>query len=361
MIAEFYSACIDNVDAKFFERIQNLSRQLLPNLSSNSLNVDDELQVNNVSGVLSPRRLQQQKIDVDSLKKALTAVRYREFKDDFPFSVKKMLLETAQYCDKRQQLNQPLIQTRLLIPIAKTISFDLYNRSLSKCFKNPNNVPLFARPYCHGTKALYTRHSLNTMMDCKHLLGRNDIDVIHGDKTGQLMNVAKFIVSQPGANMQPAFQQMKNESDPSKLFNFQRLIQLFKMRDFLKTQELKESLSKVGCQVHSCTNEVLVNSLNNVGTWAVRAAVAHLESQMLEENLRSASQTNNSDIVCQLILLDSLVKIQDDMGWIITNHLISEDQALDLPFIIGDACTILAPNLMNLVEAFDIPKIISKN
>ncbi|EFA86166.1 hypothetical protein PPL_00728 [Heterostelium album PN500] len=340
MLADFYSNCINSsIDAKFIERFERIQCHILPNhLSSNAVAAAIQSPIAPLSPV--------QRVDPVEIKQAIKPVQYKEFKDSFPFSVKMSLLETVHNLREKNILSNPSIQSKLMVSIVKTVMFDLYNQRLSKFFRQPA-VPQFARPLCAAAKALYTRHSLFTMMECNSILGRQDIDIIHGDKTGQLLRLAKFIVA--NAPSQSFNIQTPNQDPTSFLTNFDNLVKLFEMRDIKKSNELKQMIAKAGQHVFSNENQMIA-AINENSNFAVKAAIAHMESSMLKET----SNNQQNSVIRQIILLDSLVKIQDDLGWIVANHLISEEMAMELPFIISELIISLAPHTLILVDSFEV-------
>ncbi|EFA78428.1 hypothetical protein PPL_09080 [Heterostelium album PN500] len=324
----------------------------------NSNNTDESVQPNSVVGY---------NIDFNYLKSIVTPVLYREFKNDFPFQLKKMLKETLEFVKKNGQINQFNVQMRLLISVSKTIIFDLFNQKLSNFFKL-EMVPLFARPYCASIKALYTKHSVVTIMDCKSLIGRNEIEIIHGDKTGPLLTLAKFLLQNerslshidaiPSSNIGLQTNSIAN------FLSFRLLTSLFEVRNNLKLNEFKITLKRFHknelenrqqstSHLEHQQNEHhhLIHQINTNSSFAIKYANAHLEYQVLK-CITEFPESTNLPILNYLILLDTVVKIHDDLGWILANRLVSNHIAESIPILINDLVNKLSPFLSNLIGLF---------
>ncbi|GAM24754.1 hypothetical protein SAMD00019534_079290 [Acytostelium subglobosum LB1] len=197
-----------------------------------------------------------------------------------------------------------------MVQIARTITFDLYTHRLQSLFRIGSKD---ARPYCFGIKALYTSHSISTMMECQNIIGNCDVDIVHTDRT---LNMIQF------AN----------------------LVNLFHQRDVKRSKELMSRLDRMPKNFKD-----LDTVLEYAGTLAIKASVAHLEYTMIRE-LAEISTTHTSPIN-QLVLLDALTKLQDDMGWMVAHQLINEDMANHIPFMIVDLSTTLSTHIVDIVEA----------
>ncbi|GAM26602.1 hypothetical protein SAMD00019534_097770 [Acytostelium subglobosum LB1] len=291
-------------------RIDNISRHLGASFINEQVSTS-ELEANPVVG----------KVDmVDQLKPSIKPIRYREFKDDFPVALKTCLSKTFE-----QSFDQPSNQMNLLKPLAKTIMFDLYSKKLAGHFSQKQS---FARAYCIGTKALYSKHAVNTMMQCNNMVGGNHFDLIYSDTTAEMIQFYTLAMQQPNNRQTPTM--VNNNQNPRELFfNLKQLANLFNVRDIEKTNELR-TRTKYG---------------------PMAAAIAHLESKMLNDVIQD--DMVNYHPLRSLIILDSLVKIQDDIAWIVSKGIISPEFAAAVPFLVNEVCSSLVPHAAKIFKSLD--------
>ncbi|EFA80889.1 hypothetical protein PPL_06124 [Heterostelium album PN500] len=352
MMTEYFNQCVQqdghvNNQNKFILRIENIQGHLIP---------DDNLVSNKVAAKsIDNPLLPFSNVDKSLLKQTICPIRYREFKESFPLQVRKNLYETTHYLHSANKLSNPNIQTKLLSSMSKTIMFDLYNKTLAGFFQRPESPPFYCRPFCVGLKALYSRHSVNTMMDCKSYLGRNDIDIIHGDKINQLIHVSQFILHLPPLSSPPNNSFVIHDDPSNYLLHHVNLVELLRQRAMVKCNSLKQMIvSNEGCSLEKIPKENQIQALHKCGSLAVNVATAHLEYKMLEDLLLSKTDIIRQPILSRLVLLDTLVKIQDDLGWIVSNRLLSEEVSMAIPFLIYDLSHVLTPHILTLVDSFEL-------
>ncbi|EFA80269.1 hypothetical protein PPL_07095 [Heterostelium album PN500] len=195
----------------------------------------------------------------------------------------------------------PSHQRRLIIPLARTITMDLYLQTLATQIKSMKPA---LHAHCAGIKAVYSWHGIATMQVCRESCG------------GQ------------GYRSENKIAEFKSDCDIN--------------------------------VTYEGDNTVLMQQVANSIPWAIKAAHAHMEYVILENAVKSMSADSVAPIA-HLVLLDTLAKIEDDLGWFVTHSYISPEVAKSVSYLVMDLCEQLSRQSLAIVKAFDIPKNNSNN
>eukprot|EP01132_Coremiostelium_polycephalum_P008256 gene8256-10146_t len=259
---------------------------------------------------------------------------------------------------------QPLItlssqQRRLMIPLARTIMLDFYVHLMTRILQSKKR-PVSVHAHCSGAKAIYSWHCINTMQVCREACGgqgyrsenriaefKSDCDIIctyEGDNTVLMQQVAKYLIQLETPNYTPVY--LAGDAQ-SVLFNFNNLLALFKAREAMKIAEVKQLLNTTGGDPYTAFNKAI--------PWAIAAGHAHMDYNILENAIEVINKNNIAPLP-HLCLLDTLSKIEDDLGWFIGHKLISPEVANSVSYLVMDLCAHICPFSRSIIDAFDIPK-----
>ncbi|EGC35351.1 hypothetical protein DICPUDRAFT_152296 [Dictyostelium purpureum] len=262
---------------------------------------------------------------------------------------------------------QPLItlssqQRRLMAPLARTILFDLYVQRLTRELAQPKQ-PISIHAHCSGIKAIYSWHCVQNLQVCREACGgqgyrsanriaefKNDCDIIctyEGDNTVLMQQLAKYLLALPESKVQQPTIYLDGDDAKSLLFNFENIKRLFDQREQMRLKELKQIISN--------SKESSYNAFNNAIPWSVKLGYAHMNKIVFDHAITTLKE-NNVKPLAHLIMLDSLVTIEEDLGWFVTNHLISSNVAKAIPFLIQDLCSEVTKVSRQILESFDIPE-----
>ncbi|KYQ91846.1 acyl-CoA oxidase [Tieghemostelium lacteum] len=248
---------------------------------------------------------------------------------------------------------------RLIVPLSKTIVLDLFQQKLAKDF-TLEKVPSTIHAQCSGVKALYSWECIKTLQVCREACGgqgyrasnrisefKSDVDITatyEGDNTVLMQQVAKFLLAQKPQTNLPLVRLVK----PADLFNLPKILDLFRYRTELKVDQLRGLLK-------SSSEKNAYLAYNQLIPWGQSAANAYMETIILENTMQFIKKKLVQPLP-HFCYIDTLSKIQDDLAWFISNQFISVELANSIPFILMDLCNQLTPHLLDIVEAFDIPK-----
>ncbi|EFA77863.1 hypothetical protein PPL_09363 [Heterostelium album PN500] len=289
-----------------------------------------------------------------------TAVKYQEFQEDFPNSLKRTLWNSVQFAHRHKLIERSAYQERLIIPLAKTAVFDIYNQYLaSRVYDGAQferSVDLKLLAFNH--KCLYYKYALDVILDCKELIsvGGNKFECPHlmGDPAFGMMELTKALLKQPLP--------LESEGPPqpmiigNKFFEIDNLNWLFYRRSYLKIRNLKKLIEAPrGGKVFSiaeASDQALTEMIHRVGMWATGAATAFIEWNVFSKLLERYNQFVYP--IPRLIFLDAMVKIHSDLGWMISNRLIQDQFGVSIPFMISDICQMLAPVSIAIIKTYNI-------
>ncbi|EFA77956.1 acyl-CoA oxidase [Heterostelium album PN500] len=249
-------------------------------------------------------------------------------------------------------------QKRLMVPIATTITMDLFTIDLAKKLANAK-ISHASHAHCAGIKAVFSWHLLRSIQQARESCGgqgyrmenriaefRCDSDIFvtyEGDNTVLMQQVAKYAMT-----LKPISIDRVVLGSKADLFNLVKLQQLFRLREQLRVDELKELIAKGGKDKFA--------AFNNVIPWAVATGYAHMHSVILDNAIHYING-NSIKPLPQMVLLDTLSKIEEDLGWFLSQSLISTDVAKQIPFVVMELCKNLSDHSLDIIKSFDIPAV----
>ncbi|EGG13786.1 hypothetical protein DFA_11547 [Cavenderia fasciculata] len=255
-------------------------------------------------------------------------------------------------------------QRRLLVPLARSMTLDLYTQQLEKLLQS-KRVPASAHAHAAGLKAIYSWHCVATLQVCRESCGgqgyrsenkiaefKNDCDVnctYEGDNTVLMQQVAKYILAISKDTQ--ADKPIHIDGNPKQvLYDFSNLLALFKTRENIKVKELRELIQPAA---KGAKEEYI--AFSNAIPWALKAAFAYMDRIFLENAIARIATDAKVTPMVQLILLDTLARIEEDLGWFLGHGLISPSVANSIPFLVVDLCKQITPHALSIVKAYDIP------
>eukprot|EP01133_Synstelium_polycarpum_P004357 gene4357-5087_t len=281
---------------------------------------------------------------------------------------KTCLTVAIRYAHKRKQFGPgvnelPLItipsqQRRLIVPVARMVTLDLYCQMLGDQLQSKKtNNSLHA--LCSGIKAIYSWFGIDTMQQCREACGgqgyrsenriaefRADFDInatYEGDNTVLLQQVAKYVLGLEPEDVVPV---CIEGNAKEQLYNLNTVLLLFKTRYLIKAKEAKDIVMAGGSDMYAAFNASI--------PWSIKAAHAFMEYSILHNAIVKLHYANVQPLA-HLVVLQTLDKIEQDLGWFVINNLITKEVATNIPYLIADLCSQLAPHSLAMVEAFDVP------
>ncbi|KAM9964812.1 hypothetical protein ACTFIW_004601 [Dictyostelium discoideum] len=255
-------------------------------------------------------------------------------------------------------------QRRLMAPLARTILFDLYLQNLTNELCQ-EKLPTSIHAHCSGIKAVYSWFCAGALQTCREACGgqgyrsanrisefKNDFDIVctyEGDNTVLMQQLAKYLlgVKQKQTNTTTNRIYLDGEDAKPLLFNFSNINQLFETREEIRLAELKQIISN--------SKESAYFAFNNATPWAVKLGFAHM-TKIVFQNSINKLKLKNVKPLAHLIMLDALVSIEEDLGWFVSNHLLSPNVAQLIPFLIQDLCFEVTKVSKQIIASFDIPE-----
>ncbi|KAN0003864.1 hypothetical protein ACTFIZ_010024 [Dictyostelium cf. discoideum] len=256
-------------------------------------------------------------------------------------------------------------QRRLMAPLARTILYDLYIQRLTNELCQ-EKLPASIHAHCSGIKAVYSWFCVAALQTCREACGgqgyrsanriaefKNDCDIVctyEGDNTVLMQQLAKYLLGvkqKQTTNTTTNRIYLDGEDAKSLLFNFSNIHQLFETREEIRLAELKQIIDN--------SKESAYFAFNNVIPWAVKLGFAHMTKIVFQSSINTLKLKNVKPLA-HLIMLDALVSIEEDLGWFVSNHLISPNVAQSIPFLIQDLCFEVTKVSKQIIASFDIPE-----
>ncbi|KAM9981497.1 hypothetical protein ACTFIY_003793 [Dictyostelium cf. discoideum] len=181
---------------------------------------------------------------------------------------------------------------------------------------------------------------------------KNDCDIVctyEGDNTVLMQQLAKYLlgVKQKQTNTTTNRIYLDGEDAKSLLFNFSNIHQLFETREEIRLSELKQIIDN--------SKEPAYFAFNNTIPWAVKLGFAHMTKIVFQSSINTLKLKSVRPLA-HLIMLDALVSIEEDLGWFVSNHLISPNVAQSITFLIQDLCFEVNKVSKQIIASFDIPE-----
>jgi len=261
---------------------------------------------------------------------------------------------------------QPLMtlssqKRRLMFPLACSIVYDLYLHRVTRLLAT-NKPPASIHAHASGIKAIYSWDCVATMQVCREACGgqgyrtanlisefKADCDIIctyEGDNTVLMQQVAKYVLGLAAKDNTPV-KPFTLDGPTDVLFNLKNIYALFEARERLLTSQIKGMLK-------NSKEKDSYFAFNAIIPFAVKLGHAHMQKVILEELIEFNSKQIIHPIP-HLCLLYCLGKIEDDLGYIVSNGLISPKLAQSIPTIILELCDKVSNVSKQIIQAFDIP------
>ncbi|GAM24724.1 hypothetical protein SAMD00019534_078990 [Acytostelium subglobosum LB1] len=278
-------------------------------------------------------------IDIGKLTAAIGLdLRFQGFNECFPKILKRNLWNTIQFTRRHQLLSHPAYQERLIPPLARTAIFDMFTRSIAA-------------------------QRVEMIIDFKQLIStagtKFEIPLLQ-DKSASwpsdLMDVV--LNSYRPSDLEPRPMNIDPMSDPYELFyDFGYLQDLLHLRCYLRIEHLRMLLEirRLELAKHGMTEDQHT-ALSKLGEWTSNTAIAYLDMVVYSTILNLGDKVSP---VPHLLVLDTLVKLQNDLGWMVTTFvrpgisLIPAGHALELPVIINDLCAMVEKHSIDIVKSYN--------
>ncbi|KAN0039177.1 hypothetical protein ACTA71_001371 [Dictyostelium dimigraforme] len=256
----------------------------------------------------------------------------------------------------------PSQQLNLMKPLARTIIYDLYVSSLTKRLATEKQSSKSIHAHLSAIKAMYSWFALKTFQICRESCGgqgyrsvngisefKNDCEMIttfEGDNTVLMQQLVKYLLSKKSKPKQHSKFYLDGGDPKLLLFNFDTIKELFKIRQEMKLKELKLILSN--------SNEKPYFAFNNSIQWVIKLGISNTNKRIFN-NAYNIFKKNNISPLSHLLILDSLVSIEEDLAWFLSNNLISPSVANSIPHLIQDLCFEITNVSKDIILSLDIP------
>ncbi|GAM29006.1 hypothetical protein SAMD00019534_121820 [Acytostelium subglobosum LB1] len=282
------------------------------------------------------------------------AIRYSHYRKQFGPDLKNEL----------PIITLPSQQRRLFVPLANLIIMDMYNKKMVELLMTDRNgATQVTHAHCAGIKALFSWESIKAFQTCREACGgqgfrlenriaefKSDSDITatyEGDNTVLMQQVAKYAMSASKKSDEAVVPVSFKGDARQELYNFNNLLALFKARKQLKLSEARQlvSLPSEGGKYEAYTKAI---------PWLVSAGFAHMEYEIIDNAVKVIKQDTVAPVP-QLLLLFALTKIEDDLGWFVSNELLPNHFGRVIKYLIVDLCKDITPHSMSIVNSFAIP------
>ncbi|KAF2076657.1 hypothetical protein CYY_002027 [Polysphondylium violaceum] len=250
---------------------------------------------------------------------------------------------------------------RLMVPLANTVIYDIYLHKIIQQLAS-GKPPASIHAHASGIKAIFSWDAVAAMQTCREACGgqgyrtanlisefKADCDIIctyEGDNTVLMQQVAKYVLGLKSSDA--PLKPFTLDGPAQQLYNLNNLLALFEAREALLASQVK-------AMIKNSKEKDAYYAFNAIIPFAVKLGHAHMQKEILSELI----QFNNKQAVNpipHLTLLYTLGKIEEDLGYLVSNGLLSPKLAQQLPTIILDLCDQVSKVSKQILESFDIPQ-----
>jgi acyl-CoA oxidase len=173
-----------------------------------------------------------------------------------------------------------------------------------------------------------------------------------GDNSVLMQKVAKELLGMLKANTYVA--PKTNSSAKQSLSNFEYVHYLFGKREVMQLTGLAKSMAMKMKQGENLFDVWMAQESDQIQA----AARSYGERVVLEQFFAVIESVDSSlkKILEKLCLLYSLRVIEKDLGWFLTNKMISLEMGKEVSDLVRSLCAEIAPDCLSLVDSFGIPE-----